>query len=144
MWQSRVVLQWLRMGPTQAVERDRLGPVGHGRQSHTALLLITFHPRFNLFFSGPHCSDPIFSPNFACGKSPEKLWQFLGHRVACVARDRSRESGRSPTQSPSSCQRPPGTSTREKIYGQARRSVRKDTYTVVLTAEFTSSSFICY
>lgn len=45
-----------------------------------ATYLTAFLSHFSLFFSDPHCSDPIISPNFACGKSPETLWQFLGHK----------------------------------------------------------------
>lgn len=144
---SRVALPYLTMGPTQAVERDRLDPVGHGSHSHTAILLLCSHVSA---FSSPGLTvlipltprltlppdSPMGNPQRDCGSS-------LGTESLVWPGSRA-QSGRAPTHSPGSCQRPPGTSTREKIYSQARRSVRKDTYTVVLTAEFTSSSFICY
>lgn len=108
------------MGPTQAVEKDLLSPVGHGSQPR--ILLLSSHTSafssLTLTVQTPSSPPilPVGSPQRHCGSS-------LGTRVTCVAREQSSESGRAPTYSPSSCQRPPGTSTREKIYGQARRSV---------------------
>lgn len=80
-------------GPNTGSRERPTGFCG-SRKPFAHCYLITLLSRFSLFFSRPHCPDPIdspahFAPRFAYGKSPERLWQFLGHRVTCVAREQS-------------------------------------------------------
>lgn len=103
-------------GPTQSWE-GLIWPCGSQKPEmyHYA---ITSLPCSILFFSGTHGPDPVISPSSLCpilpGGNPQRdCGSFLGTESLVWLGSRV-QSLEAPTHSPSSCQRPPGTSSMEK------------------------------